>query len=231
MTSQRQTDANRRNALLSTGPRTEEGKQTSRQNATRHGLTAETVIVGVENAAACRAFESEIVTEYDPKSVVERELTQRLASLLWRLRRANLIEAGLLLIESKHSELHDGKRNISRPPQPRLLAAVIPWTGAATNSSQSKTPNHGSVENGHAGESKPRPDSESSTPSPRLRQRLLTAGYLRLADMDSNPLERLCRYEAALWRQFLQVLYSLDQAKYHRIAASRGRFTPRPPQW
>jgi hypothetical protein len=29
----------------------------------------------------------------------------------------------------------------------------------------------------------------------------------------------------------LQVLYSLDQAKYHRMAASRGRFTPHPPQW
>jgi hypothetical protein len=78
---------------------------------------------------------------------------------------------------------------------------------------------------------KPRHDFEFSAPGARLRQRLVTAGFLRLADMDSNPLERLCRYEAALWRQFLQVLYSLDQAKYHRIAASRGRFTPHPPQW
>ncbi len=231
MTSQKQTDANRRNALLSTGPRTEEGKRASRQNATRHGLTAETVIMGIEDAAEYRAFESEIVTEYDPQSMVERELTRRLASLLWRLRRANLIETGLLLIESKHSELHDGARNIARQPQARLLSAVIPWTGTAANSSHSETPNQDPVENGQAGESKRGHECEFSAPGYRLRQRLLTGGFLRLADMESNPLERLGRYEAALWRQFLQVLYSLDQAKYHRIAASRSRFTPHRPQW
>jgi hypothetical protein len=44
MTSYRQIEANRRNALKSTGPKTEAGKQTSRCNAVRHGLTAETVI-------------------------------------------------------------------------------------------------------------------------------------------------------------------------------------------
>src|SRR5476649_33302 len=121
MTSQRQTEANRRNALLSTGPRTEDGKERSRQNAVQHGLTAETVIIGIEDAAEYRAFESEIVTEYDPKSVVERELTRRLASLLWRLRRANPIEAGLLLIESRPSEINKGKRNLVRPPQTSFL--------------------------------------------------------------------------------------------------------------
>jgi hypothetical protein len=44
MTSWRQFQANRLNALKSTGPRTEEGKRTSRRNALRHGLTADTVI-------------------------------------------------------------------------------------------------------------------------------------------------------------------------------------------
>jgi hypothetical protein len=45
MTSLRQIEANRRNARLSTGPITEEGKKKSRRNALRHGLAAETIIV------------------------------------------------------------------------------------------------------------------------------------------------------------------------------------------
>jgi hypothetical protein len=44
MTSARQLQANRHNALKSTGPRTISGKQASRRNALRHGLTAETLI-------------------------------------------------------------------------------------------------------------------------------------------------------------------------------------------
>jgi hypothetical protein len=40
MTSHRQIKANRRNARLSTGPRTREGRNRSAQNARRHGLTA-----------------------------------------------------------------------------------------------------------------------------------------------------------------------------------------------
>ena len=50
MTSFRQIEANRRNARSSTGPTTEQGKQRSRCNAVRHGLTAETVIGALEDA-------------------------------------------------------------------------------------------------------------------------------------------------------------------------------------
>ncbi len=40
MTSLQHIEANRRNALKSTGPRTENGKQQSRRNALKHGSTA-----------------------------------------------------------------------------------------------------------------------------------------------------------------------------------------------
>jgi hypothetical protein len=87
MTSYRQIEANRRNALKSTGPRTEPGKQVSRCNAARHGLTAETVISALEDAEDYKAFEAAITADYDAQSAVERELVLRLASVLWRLRR------------------------------------------------------------------------------------------------------------------------------------------------
>jgi hypothetical protein len=40
-----QPEANRPNAMLSTGPRTEEGRRRSSMNATKHGLTARTIVL------------------------------------------------------------------------------------------------------------------------------------------------------------------------------------------
>ena len=102
MTSFRQIEANRRNACKSTGPITEEGKQRSRCNAVRHGLTAETVIGALEDAEDYKAFEAAIIADYDAQSAVERELVLRLASLLWRLRRATTMETGLFEIQADH---------------------------------------------------------------------------------------------------------------------------------
>ena len=102
MTSFRQIEANRRNARKSTGPITEEGKQRSRCNAVRHGLTAETVIGALEDAEDYKAFEAAIIADYDAQSAVERELVLRLASLLWRLRRATTMETGLFEIQADH---------------------------------------------------------------------------------------------------------------------------------
>ena len=81
-------EANRRNAAKSTGPITPEGKNRSRRNAVRHGLTAETVIGALEDADDYKVFEAAIIADYDAQSAVERELVLRLASALWRLRRA-----------------------------------------------------------------------------------------------------------------------------------------------
>jgi hypothetical protein len=100
MTSYRQIEANRRNALNSTGPKTEIGKQVSRCNAVRHGLTAETVISALEDAEDYKAFEAAVTADYDAQSAVERELVLRLASILWRLRRATTMETGLFEIQA-----------------------------------------------------------------------------------------------------------------------------------
>ena len=101
MTSLKQIEANRRNALKSTGPISENGKQVSRRNALRHGFTAETVIEPIEDVEQYREFEAAILGEYVPETPVEEELVRRLASLFWRLRRATSIETGLLRMQGK----------------------------------------------------------------------------------------------------------------------------------
>src|SRR5215471_86916 len=114
----RQIEANRRNARLSTGPVTEEGKRRSRQNALRHGLTAETVIDALEDAEDYAAFEMAVTADYEAESAVERDLVLRLASLLWRLRRATAIESGLFKIQAKHLlQFRQGRQAHRERPQ------------------------------------------------------------------------------------------------------------------
>ena len=59
--SDRQLRANRANAQKSTGPRTEAGKQRSRLNGLRHGLTGQVSIMTDENRAAHDAFCNPII--------------------------------------------------------------------------------------------------------------------------------------------------------------------------
>jgi hypothetical protein len=132
MTSYRQTEANRRNALKSTGPRTEAGKQASRCNAVRHGLTAETVISALEDAEDYTAFEVAITADYDAQSAVERELVLRLASVLWRLRRATKMETGLFEIEAEHGPADRVNRRLL-PASRDVVHAIFQADNRETN--------------------------------------------------------------------------------------------------
>ena len=87
MATDKQVQANRRNARNSTGPRTEAGKQVSSRNAMRHGLTAEQVLLEGEDCARFDALRSAINMEFAPEGPVSVFLAERLAGLLWRLGR------------------------------------------------------------------------------------------------------------------------------------------------
>src|SRR5215475_6931648 len=134
MSSLKQIEANRLNALKSTGPRTEEGKRRSRCNAIRHGLTAETVIAGLEDPEDYESFEATIIADYDPTTAVERELVLRLASILWRLRRATGIETTLFQSAMQQSAQFQSK-TISGATANLLRSQVLPPDKSALNSS------------------------------------------------------------------------------------------------
>jgi hypothetical protein len=197
MTSFRQIEANRRNAQLSTGPVTEEGKRKSRQNALRHGLTAETVIDHLEDAEDYAAFEMAVTADYDAQSAVERELVLRLASLLWRLRRATAIESGLFKIQAKHLlQFREGRQ--AQEDRRRIIDtiyqnAVVDDDGLSRDEDELATA------------------SETDPGSTRSNQSDdLTHSFVRLSNLPTYPLDRLSRYEATLWRQACQILFTLQ---------------------
>src|SRR5262249_44547730 len=93
MTSPRQIAANRRNALHSTGPRTPAGKAIVSQNPARHGLyAASPVIHGLESHAAWEQHRASTVASLAPVGQVEIELAERVALILWRLKRVTRYE-------------------------------------------------------------------------------------------------------------------------------------------
>jgi hypothetical protein len=77
----------------------ERKRRRSRRRAWRDGLADQTVVRNVEDVRAYRAFERALVGNVDPRSVIELTLVHRLASLMWRLRRASAIETGLFEIQ------------------------------------------------------------------------------------------------------------------------------------
>jgi hypothetical protein len=96
MVSASQLSANRANAKSSTGPTTPSGKKRSRMNAVKHGLSAKEITVVGERPEEFDAFRDGLFADHKPASALERELIDRLAGLLWRLRRLPIVEAGLL---------------------------------------------------------------------------------------------------------------------------------------
>jgi hypothetical protein len=200
MTSFRQIEANRQNALKSTGPKTEDGKQHSRRNALRHGFTAETVIEPLEHPEVYQAFEDAIVSEYLPRTPVEQELVHRLASVFWRLRRATSIETGLLRMQGEilYAFRSSRRANPSGDETPRAFAGTGGEIGqdlvCPSNCDQ---------------ELSPQGDRPDATNSPRD----VAISFLRLTNLENDIVDRLSRYEAALWRQLAQTLFTLHALK------------------
>ena len=96
MMSRKQLDANRANAKRSTGPKSDAGKTRSRMNALKHGFSSQEIVLEGEDPDQFDALRAQLEAEFDPNSVIERELVDRLAALLWRLRRVPVLEAALI---------------------------------------------------------------------------------------------------------------------------------------
>jgi hypothetical protein len=95
MASQRQIDANRRNAQKSTGPKTPEGRAAVRSNALRHGLTAQHAVLCGEKKAEFNEALTAFQEEYQPVGPAETLLVHQIAMAAWRLQRIRGMETGV----------------------------------------------------------------------------------------------------------------------------------------
>ncbi len=210
MTSFRQFEANRRNAQKSSGPKTEEGKRRSRRNAVRHGLCAETVIEIIEDIEDYQGFESAIIADFDAETAVERELVLRLASLLWRIRRATAIETDLIRFQAEIVRKHRKYSPARRPPTPHYH---LPNDGCASDI------NNDGEHNGDDEASFVQDQTASSNcgdPPNSVACRDLAHSFQRLNNLDNGAFERVGRYESALWRQVVQLLFVLQPRRRRR---------------
>ena len=193
MTSLKQIEANRLNALKSTGPRSQRGKWRSRSNAVRHGLTAETVIAAFEDAADYASFEISIAADYQVATATERALVSRLASVFWRLRRSTNIETGMFQLQG---ELMASGKGANRPHK---IAPQPDWY----NEFDVGSPSIDGCSQAHREGGKP-----SHEDSDHGKE--LACCFLRMSRLQFGTFELLTRYETALWRQAAQLAFMLQ---------------------
>ena len=174
-------------------------RRRSRRRAWRDGLADQTVVSSLEDVRSYRAFERTLVGSVDPRSVIELALIHRLASLLWRLHRAIAIETGLfeLQVEALPARRQDPSRGPRQPGTPPTQAN-----------------GHSKV---HVRDDPPIADHDNSLSTtmrpplgPWSKSRTIAQCFLRLSNLDPTLLDRVGSYEARLWRQAAQTIWTLE---------------------
>jgi hypothetical protein len=158
------------------------------------------VVVLIEQRNEYEAFEQEILANYDPTSALEHQLVARIASLLWRLRRATLIETCLFKaqIKSAQRQQSEARRKLNHPQLGSLYKMLRNPATTAQDPAAEAIPSKDRVESDRA----PTAD--------------FALAFRRLCRVQPDPLERLSRYEMMLWRQLSQTMIIVEQFRMRK---------------
>jgi hypothetical protein len=204
MTSDKQAQANRRNALKSTSPKTPEGKAAVRHNATKHGLLSQEVLLPEEDAAALEELGERLRAELQPVGELEGMLVDRIIAAYWRLRRLGRVEAGIFAWEL-YGELAERARHEARTHEKTAMDQVLENTGLPTvilNQREHKDAlsKAKEMESMRAGET-------------------ATLGRTFIRDSEKvNAFSKLSRYETAIERSLYKALHELQRLQAGRNA-------------
>ena len=193
MTSDKQIRANRRNAQRSTGPKTPEGKDAVRLNATKHGLRSQEVLLPGEDGDALKELDENLRAELEPVGELENLLVDGIVAAHWRLRRLRRVEAGIFSWQL-YGELTERAQKEAQTYEWSLLDRI-------------GSPDEITDEQKHqqalskAQEMKAKQDAETAT---------LGRTFIRDADQ-ANAFSKLSRYETGMWQSLYKALHELQR--------------------
>ncbi|MBT4977402.1 MAG: hypothetical protein HOM86_08680 [Gemmatimonadetes bacterium] len=188
MTTEKQIIANQLNAQKSTGPRTPEGKERTRWNSLRHGLTATEPILSDEQLAGFAALQRELRDHYQPVGPIETGWVESLVSILWRLERIPRFEA-CILEENYHEERVRASRSGAMSEELEALQRTL--VGPSTEKHQA---------------------AQATKEAARSTQPISAIGFMVDA-RGKNVLEKLTRYERDLFNKMFRLTKELDARK------------------
>jgi hypothetical protein len=204
MTSDKQIDANRRNARKSTGPKTPEGKARANNNAMSHGILSREVVLPEEDEATFEELRERLWAELQPVGELESLLVDKIVAAHWRLRRLGRVEAGIfawerykLLADRAYSEArryvqHRFKDHIEQMRNTPIITDEQKYDTALSK----------------AEEMKAEQDTETAA---------LGGTFIRDADK-ANAFSKLSRYETTIERSLHRALHELQRLQAARRA-------------
>jgi hypothetical protein len=204
MTSEKKSEANKKNALKSTGPKTPEGKAAARLNAVKHGLLSKEILLPGEDEEALRELDENLRDELQPAGELENLLVDRIIASYWRLRRLGRVEAGIFAWEL-YGELAERARQEARAQEKTGLDQII---------EESSSPSVILDQRKHkaalsrAQEMEAKQDAETAT---------LGRTFVRDADR-ANAFSKLSRYETTIERSLYKALHELQRLQAARRA-------------
>ncbi len=191
---QKQLQANRRNAIKSTGPKTTTGRTKVAKNAVKHGLLSRHIVIDGESQAEFNDFRADLLGGFNPVGPLEQHLADRVIASIWRLNRVGRIEVELL----NNLSVADGGTS----------AGQLPFTVRITKTYEG-SPNR-YVDEPICEEPISEPDKD------KLQKR--TLGELVRADLaGANILSKFHRYEAHIDRVLYRALHELQRLQAKRL--------------
>jgi hypothetical protein len=209
LTSDKKIEANRQNALKSTGPRTQEGKDAVRLNALKHGLLSQEVLLPGENGESLQELEERLRAELQPIGELENLLVEQVIAAYWRLRRLRRVEAGIFAWERSEELAERAERKARGYELEQSLVEMMRLSNVEITDREE----HEKALS-RAREIRSEQEAEDVT---------LGRTFARDADK-ANAFSKLSRYESAIEQRLYKALHELER----RQVARRGGNVPAP---